>query len=388
MAIEWQFGPSDGQTLLAPLGEARAEWVESSSGLRLRVTAGGARAWYATFYAPAAGATRRLKLGNAAKLPLAKARRLARAALAAVEAGRDPFLERREARQTERAARVERSEERRRRRSSRPASTVLQLTRAYVEHRRTVPSGRFGRVARPQTLLLWESMNRLHVETMPLGALAVDRVTPEDVLLALEAAVRRSGPTMGPRVRDFLSAAWKWAALRPHSVGAQVAPINFAALEKVGRVQQERERVLAPGEIWSLWRAADREGLEGEALRFSLLTACRVREASDLPWSEVDLDARTWTLAEGRSKNHRARAIPLSEPAVALLERLQPRTEATGYVFGASHVRVSEASARIRKAMGGEPWQPRDLRRTAATLCARLGAEPRRHFASAGSREA
>ncbi len=26
--------------------------------------------------------------------------------------------------------------------------------------------------------------------------------------------------------------------------------------------------------------------------------------------------------------------------------------------------------------MAGEPWQPRDLRRTAATLCARLGADP------------
>ena len=32
--------------------------------------------------------------------------------------------------------------------------------------------------------------------------------------------------------------------------------------------------------------------------------------------------------------------------------------------------------SRIRAAMGGEPWQPRDLRRTAATLCARLGADP------------
>jgi len=39
-------------------------------------------------------------------------------------------------------------------------------------------------------------------------------------------------------------------------------------------------------------------------------------------------------------------------------------------------VRVTESMSRIRAAMGGEPWQPRDLRRTAATLCAGLGADP------------
>jgi integrase len=44
-------------------------------------------------------------------------------------------------------------------------------------------------------------------------------------------------------------------------------------------------------------------------------------------------------------------------------------------VFGEPD-RLHEAMTHIRAAMGGKPWQPRDLRRTAATLCARLGADP------------
>ena len=41
-----------------------------------------------------------------------------------------------------------------------------------------------------------------------------------------------------------------------------------------------------------------------------------------MTWSEVDLDARLWTLPKERSKNGQPHDIPLSEPAVAILKSL------------------------------------------------------------------
>jgi integrase len=104
-----------------------------------------------------------------------------------------------------------------------------------------------------------------------------------------------------------------------------------------------------------------------------LLTAARVREATLLPWTEVDLAAKTWSLPAARNKGGRDRVIPLSDQAVSVLNRARALHDGERVFDG---VRIGEHMSRIRVAVGGDPWQPRDLRRTAATLCGRLGADP------------
>ena len=109
------------------------------------------------------------------------------------------------------------------------------------------------------------------------------------------------------------------------------------------------------------------------------LTASRVREAIRLPWTELDLDAKGWTLPAGRNKGARDRFVPLSDQAMAELR--VPRLG--DLVFGRLEPWPLMERVRSRmKAMAeerGEAFQPfeaRDLRRTAATLCGRLGADP------------
>lgn len=66
------FSPADGTRLPCP-GRGRVEYHERSSGLRLRVTATGARSWVMCFWSPVAKVQRRLKLGDrraARALPL------------------------------------------------------------------------------------------------------------------------------------------------------------------------------------------------------------------------------------------------------------------------------------------------------------------------------
>ena len=368
------FAPSDGSRLPCP-GRGRVEYTEESSGLRLRVTAAGARAWYVTYWAPAAKTQRRLKLGDPRKLDLSKARVLARRALVAVAEGRDPYLERHQERGRELEARRERAQERHRRALQRRRRAVrfVDVCDSYVEWRSTTPGGRFKRKASPRTLVNWQSYMK-HIAPV-VGDTPVEALTVDVFVRVLERAVKNGGPSMGPRVREFLAAAWNWMEARTRLLGVTLpaeSPMRELPRD-IGDATTERDRALSPAEVWRLWRATEGDHLAGLALRFMLLTATRVKEATELPRAELDLAAKAWRLPAARNKGGRDRDIPLSAQAVAVLNRALALHDEE-HVFGC--VRPSEHIDSIRAAMGGEHWQARDLRRTAATLCARLGADP------------
>jgi len=56
------------------------------------------------------------------------------------------------------------------------------------------------------------------------------------------------------------------------------------------------------------------------ALEFAILTAARSGEVYGARWSEIDLEARVWTVPAGRMKAGREHRVPLSERALAILE--------------------------------------------------------------------
>ena len=64
----------------------------------------------------------------------------------------------------------------------------------------------------------------------------------------------------------------------------------------------------------------------------SLLTAARDGEVRGATWSEVDLDAATWTVPAGRMKADRAHRVPLSLAAVKLLKTI-PRVVGNTHLF-------------------------------------------------------
>lgn len=65
------------------------------------------------------------------------------------------------------------------------------------------------------------------------------------------------------------------------------------------------------------------QGVAERALEFIVLTACRVGEACHAVWSEFDFLERVWTIPVERSKSGRVHRIPLSDEAVAALERVR-----------------------------------------------------------------
>ena len=62
-------------------------------------------------------------------------------------------------------------------------------------------------------------------------------------------------------------------------------------------------------------------GVGVQALRFVILTAARTGEVIGADWSEIDFEAKVWTVPASRMKAGREHRVPLSEPALKILER-------------------------------------------------------------------
>ena len=69
------------------------------------------------------------------------------------------------------------------------------------------------------------------------------------------------------------------------------------------------------------------------AIQFVILTAARSGEARSARWSEIDLEARTWTMPGDRTKSGKEHRVPLSETALALLGRARRINDRSGLIF-------------------------------------------------------
>jgi integrase len=138
-----------------------------------------------------------------------------------------------------------------------------------------------------------------------------------------------------------------------------------------------------PEEIRLVWNAFDTVGWPfGRIAQLCLLTGARRDEIGEALWSEIDLAAKTLTVAKERSKNGIAHEIPLSDAAIRIIEAL-PRIESRAdYVFTvtarAPVAGWSRAKEQIDKAVGAQipKWVIHDLRRTAASGMAELKFPP------------
>ena len=87
-----------------------------------------------------------------------------------------------------------------------------------------------------------------------------------------------------------------------------------------------------------------RPGAVALCIRLVALTACRSTEARLADWSEVDSEARTWTIPAARTKANREHAIPLSDKALAVLAEAR-KAGASGLIFkGRKGGRMNPAS--------------------------------------------
>ncbi|MEM7042165.1 MAG: tyrosine-type recombinase/integrase, partial [Pseudomonadota bacterium] len=209
------------------------------------------------------------------------------------------------------------------------------------------------------------------------GKRPIDEIRKRDVIELIDRIADRA-PIMANRVLAHTKRLLKWAASRD-IIEADPA----AHVEKVVP-ESKRDRTLSDVELTAIWQAADYVGYPfGHGVQMLILTGARREEIFGLSWCEVDLDAACIRLPASRSKAKEGRTIPLSTPALELVENA-PRLKGSDLVFtlnGRNPLgNISRMKARLDNPASeqlGEPiapWRLHDVRRSVATGLQRLGA--------------
>ena len=336
--------------LVLPEGKGEAiVFDDALPGFGVRIRAGGKRVFIAQYRVKGEKTQHRVTLGTVGIMGVDEARQAARVELAKVHQGTDP--------QAERA----------KKRAEEKAEAALTLGSVVEDFLASPAAGEL----KPSTLKDMERYLRQHWG--PLANLPVNKVTRADVASRLEHIAAKSGGYAANRARAALSRLYGWAVKRGKAATNPVVDTDRAISEVA------RDRVLSDPELATIWRFAG-DSDHGTILRLLALLGQRAGEVGGMTWSEVDLAGAMWRIPAKRAKNGRAHDVPLSPPALALLQACE-RREGRDLVFGSRGGSFSgwskcKAALDARMAAAGvtiEHWRVHDLRRSFASGCARLG---------------
>lgn len=322
-------------------------------GLRLRVTANaqtGAvrKSWVLRVTVKGAG-VRELGLGSASDLSLADARERATQARKLARDGIDPLLTRN----------VERAE---RAREANRAMTFKQCAEAYIEAHKA--SWRNAKHADQWT-------NTLTTYAYPvLGAQPVQAIDVALVMKVLDPIWQTKTETAS-RVRQRIESVLDWATVRDFRRGENPARWR-GHLQKVlparAKVQKVRHHPALPYADLPAFMAdlRAREGMSANALEFLILTGARTNEVLQCRWSEIDLDAKIWTVPAERMKARREHRVPLSPAALRLLKALASPSSPSAFVFAKDERALSSMAllALLQERMGRDDLTAHGFRST------------------------
>ena len=387
--------------------------IADGGGLFLRILPTGHKSWMLVYGFN--GKRRKLALGNAADVSLAKAREAASEERSRIASGADPRVAMM-LREAEQAAQREAliAEEIQRRRE---ASTLNDMFDAWLENgvQRSDDNAELRRT--------------FEKDILPrLGGKSVRGITDIELRDALRKVGRGRGRgRTAERMLSEIRQMYRWAIKRQpwKALLSEGNPAELVETKQVvpsGYEPVIRERVLKPAEIRELRdifattlaqyesaenrRSADRP-LQREtqlALWLCLGTACRIGELLMARWEHIDLEAGTWFVPRENTKTRVDWQVYLSDFALGHFKELHGLTgEGEGksaWCFPArqkeGHIDVKTVSKQVgdrqmrfknrkplknrrnddtlvlSKGENGE-WTPHDLRRTAATMMQSLG---------------
>jgi integrase len=265
-------------------------------GLYLLIGPSGARSWMCRVQK--SGKRRDIGLGSAKKVTLAQARERASKVRSQVEAGIDPIIERRKEAGIptfrEAAAQVFAENHKSWRNAKHKAQWLSTLTAYAFPH---------------------------------FGDASVSEVDGPHVRDAL-VAIWLEKPETARRVRQRVVTVIDWAIAK----GYRSLPLPLAAMNKSlpkSRVKAAHHNALPYAQVPAfIENLHERESIGRLAFEALILTAARSGEIRMAAWSEVDLDAKLWTIPAERMKAGRAHVVPLSQPALDILTRASAFREA------------------------------------------------------------
>lgn len=289
------------------------------AGLVLNIAKGGTKSWIFRYRDRQTGKVRELGLGSVLAVPLKRAREKAAECRGMLADGRDPIDTKRQ-RQT--AQRVEKAQ----------LLTFGQCCERYIAAHEASWRNAKHRQQWESTLTTYAA----ELRPLPVGAITTDLVVK-----VLEPIWTTKTET-ATRTRQRIEAVLDWATVRQFRKGDNPARWRghldhlLPAPAKVRKV--EHQAAMPFGDMPAFMAALRlRRGVSARLLELVILTACRVGEAAAAEWSEINLDAATWTIPGARMKAGKEHRVALSPAAVALLEGLP---KGGRYVFPGTGKRV------------------------------------------------
>lgn len=261
------------------------------------------------------------------------------------------------------------------------APTVEELCDEYIE-----------KYAKIQKKSWREDERALRVEILPYWRnIKAKDIRKRDVVLLLEAVVKRGSPIMANRFRALIHKVFAFA------VDRDIIERNPCSGVKPLMSEKPRERALSEGEIRTLWTNLDDSCLimspeVRRALKLILVTGQRPGEVAGMHSGEID--DKWWTIPKERSKNGKSHRVYLTDTALELIG------DGKGFIFPSRNpdggITVGALACSLRRNIKGQDhrkkrakhtkelpadlnrlgmdfFTPHDLRRTVATRMAEMG---------------
>jgi integrase len=327
-----------------------------ATGFGVRAYSGGSKSFFIDYRLD--GRQRRFTIGPFPRWSVVAAREEARELRKGIDRGQDPAGTKRERRE---------------------APTVQDLIDRYVAEHLPKKSAHKLRI-KDDKKMLEEIANKLGKHTKVADVHGGDVA---DMHRRISESTGRQGPRR-VRANRVLAVCSKMFSLALVPKAGETLPWRNAAagnpckgIEK--NREEARERYFSKSELERIASALQSYlGVAADCVRLIMLTGCRPGEAMQADWSEFDKEPGYWVKPSAHTKQRKTHRLPLSPPAIELIERLR-KTRKGKFVFPGDiadqplqtlfhvweHVRKQ---AQLEPDDKGRQARPYDLRHTFASV--------------------
>jgi len=176
--------------------------------------------------------------------------------------------------------------------------------------------------------------NLMELDVLPaFGGRQIDAIKRAEVIGLIRRIEKRGSIVTAVKVRQRMGQVFSYAIATGLIESNPTAEMH-AVTEKGA---QNRPHPFLPFSELPKTIATIQQCVSGHQLRSAIMlmiyTASRPGEVRHAEWSEIDLDAATWTTPAQKMKARREHAVPLPDQAVELLKSMLPITGGLRYVF-------------------------------------------------------
>ena len=221
---------------------------------------------------------------------------------------------------------------------------------------------------------------RLARHVLPyLAEKPIPEISPRETLDILNRVCAEGHVETARRLRQYISRIFRFAVVTERAEHDPAAVLSDAL------PSPQRERMAArtkPDDARAIFRACKYyagASTVRNALLFQALTAARPGMVNAAEWSEMDLDSAVWTIQAGKMKMRREFRVPLSAPALAVIQEQTAISGGNRYVFGGrdrSRPLSGNTMRQALRSMGFDDHVPHGWRAAFSSICNEYGHRP------------